>query len=75
MTKKIANGTEMKIKSEMHLNSVLALMRKAQKEAKRFPSKGNIATAKYWEGIIDRYLESAEKDNCRTVLKFTKEAS
>jgi hypothetical protein len=66
---------KMPIKSELHLNSILALMRKAQKESKRFPSKGNLATAKYWEDIIDQYLVSAEKDNCRTVLKFVEGAA
>jgi hypothetical protein len=61
---------KMPIRSELHLNSVIALMRTAQKESKRFPSKGNLATAKYWEDIIDQYLVSAEKDTCRTALKF-----
>ena len=66
---------KMPIKSEMHLNSVLKLMRKAQQESKRFPSKGNLATARYWEDIIDQYLVSAAKDNCRTVLKFVERAA
>jgi hypothetical protein len=62
------------IKSELHLNAVLTLMRKAQKEARRLPSKGNAATARYWEGIVDQYLASGEKENCRTVVRLTEAA-
>ncbi|MDR2020667.1 MAG: hypothetical protein LBQ14_07895 [Treponema sp.] len=62
------------IKSELHLNEVLTLMRKAQKEAKRFPSKDNVATARYWEGVVDGYLASAEKEHCRTVVRITEAA-
>jgi hypothetical protein len=60
----------MNIKSEKHLNDVLLLMRRAQKEAKRFPSKDNKKTAEYWEGIVDRYLESEQKNLCNTTLRI-----
>jgi hypothetical protein len=65
----------MVIKSQLQLNSVIYLMRKAQKEAKRFPSKGNIATARYWEDIIDLYLESSEKDNCKAIIQLAEGAA
>ena len=58
------------IKSELHLNEVLTLMRRSQKEARRFPSKDNVATCRYWEGIVDRYLEGAEREKCRTVVRL-----
>jgi hypothetical protein len=61
---------DMPIKSEKHLNDVLLLMRRAQKEAKRFPRKGNVATAAYWEGIVDQYLESDQKNNCNTTVRM-----
>jgi hypothetical protein len=63
------------IKSERHLNDVLLLMRRAQKEAKRFPGKGNAATAKYWEGIVDQYLASDQKNNCNTTVRIMEESA
>jgi hypothetical protein len=56
-----------------HLNDVLLLMRRAQKEAKRFPGKGNVATARYWEGVVDEYLESEQKNLCNTTLLIAEE--
>ena len=62
------------IKSELHLNDVLTLMRRSEKEARRFPSKDNVATCRYWERVVDRYLEGAERENCRTVVRLTEAA-
>jgi len=61
------------IKSEAHLNDVLSLMRRAQKERKRFPSKGNKATAEYWEGVVDQYLASEQKNLCNTTVRLVEE--
>jgi hypothetical protein len=46
-----------KIKTPQQLADVLALMRKSQKEAERFHSKDRVNTAKYWESVVDEFLE------------------
>jgi hypothetical protein len=57
------------IKSQAHLDDVLLLMRTAQKEAKRFPSKDRAATARYWEEIIDGYLAGGGKSKVTVTLE------
>ncbi|MDR2184988.1 MAG: hypothetical protein LBO80_04895 [Treponema sp.] len=51
----------MNIKTFQQLAGVLTLMRRAQKEAKRFPSKDRIAAAKYWESVVDGFLQGVGK--------------
>jgi hypothetical protein len=51
----------MKIKTLKQLIAVLELLRKSQKEAKRFPSRDRVATARHWEGIVDEFLDGAVK--------------
>jgi hypothetical protein len=46
------------------MNAVLLLMRKAQKESYRlrnFKNSDAHKTARYWEGIVDSYLEAAKE--------------
>jgi hypothetical protein len=51
----------MKIKTLKQLVDILALTRKSQKEAARFPSKDRAATAKHWESVVDEFLHDAGK--------------
>ena len=65
--------TSVQIKSQIHLNDVLTLMRNAQKESFRFRNfqkKDCHKTARYWEEVIDSYLNSDQKNNCNTVLRI-----
>jgi hypothetical protein len=50
-----------KIKTPQQLADVLVLMRKSQKEAERFHSRDRVKTAKYWEGVVDGFLEELGK--------------
>ncbi|MDR2159863.1 MAG: hypothetical protein LBP23_07330 [Treponema sp.] len=51
----------MNIKTFQQLADVLTLMRRAQKEAKRFPSRDRVATAKHWESVVDEFLQGVGK--------------
>ena len=61
------------IKNQAHLDDVLRLMRGAQKEAKRFASKDRLASAQYWESVIDGYLDQGGKS--KAVLQLSGEGA
>ncbi|GHV91620.1 hypothetical protein AGMMS50268_21230 [Spirochaetia bacterium] len=50
-------------------------MRDAQKEAARTHRKDFKATARYWEDMVDKYLESADKNDRGPVLQLKEKAA